>query len=159
MYLTIFLLTTLTLYTQSDRDCKSLEHVFSPELLELHIWPTSTSNKVSLNIKKNLILWYFVLIKRNYPFNLKEIYLTVSDLRRIWMSFLISKIPSFYSLSMKNHTEYIALKIRKTVGYNCKTKTLCPCAYATEYSSIFNLSYFCGLSVCKSHLNKISLLQ
>ena len=75
------------------------------------------------------------------------------------MSFLISKIPSFYSLSMKNHTEYIALKIRKTVGYNCKTKTLCPSTYAIEYSSIFNLSLYCGLSVCKSHLNKISLLQ
>ena len=55
---------------------------------------------------------------------------------------------------MKNHTEYIALKIRKTVGYNCKTKTLCPSTYAIEYSSIFNLSLYCGLSVCKSHITK-----
>ena len=149
----------------ADKNLKLLEQKVNAELNKLYVW--LTLNKLNLNIKKSNFVIFRPYQKR-LSFQPKirifdnEKNMNISLECKNYVKYLGILIDS--NLSWKIHIEYIALKISKIVGLIAKLRHFVPLhTLLNIYQSLISPYITYGLSVwgqaCKSHLNKILILQ
>ena len=145
----------------SHKDFNSLSETLNSEMCKLTQW--CRANKLSINFKKNRILWFLGHTKGGkhliYPFRLTTIYNIDCVKEAVFLGVILDE-----HLSWKHHILSVSRKISKSIGtiYKssfCLPKTPLRCLY---YSLVYPYLIYCVSvwgSTYQSNLSRVFILQ